>query len=219
MFFCTAAHSAWAQQTIVKTPDRTVIRMVPDSVSERLKKEKEFLYANDPAYWQEEEAEDNSAFMEWVTYIGTRRWLKWVLYALLGAFIAFAIYQVMVVNDFFIFSKRNKKKLITESGEAEHSAVNIDESIMQAIHNREYRLAIRFMYLKTLQQLHEKQLIRLHAKATNRDYLVQMQAHRSGADFKRLTRIYEYVWYGKFQPSDHQFDLIRSNFNAFISAT
>lgn len=71
------------------------------------------------------------------------------------------------------------------------------------------------MYLKTLQLLHDNNLIRLNAKSTNRDYIRQMQKHKDAGQFRFLTRIYEYVWYGEFQPDEKQFGIIRNNFNKF----
>jgi hypothetical protein len=99
----------------------------------------------------------------------------------------------------------------------EYDADNIDEKIREAIQNGHYRTAIRLMYLKTLNVLNEKQMIALHSKSTNNDYIQQMQKQPAGNDFKMLTQIYEYVWYGEFQPSENQFRTIEVNFNRFIS--
>jgi hypothetical protein len=205
-----------AQHKNFKEHTSPAIRNVPDSVTERMKKEKEFLYANDPSFWEEQKPQANNAFFKLLESIGRSPLLKWLLYFFLAAIIIFAVYQVMVVNNFFIFTRtRSNKAQLKE--EEELMPVNIDEKINEAIDKKEYRLAIRFLYLKTLQLLHDKNRIRMHAKSTNKDYIRQMQKHSGVSQFRLLTRIYEYVWYGDFHPNDHQFQIINTNFNQFIS--
>lgn len=208
--------SCIAQDKTAGREDRTNIRTVPDSITQRMKKEKDFLYANDPSYWQMPKPEEKGAFVNFLESIGRSPLFKWSLYLFLAVIILIAIYQVMVVNDFFIFSRSGKKKSQSKISEEEYSAENIDGIIQQAINNHDYRSAIRFMYLKTLQQLHERQLIRFHANATNLDYINQMHRQKEGGQFKLLTHIYEYVWYGEFQPTEQQFERIKTNFNLII---
>jgi hypothetical protein len=205
-----------AQDKVLEDHKASVIRMVPDSVAERMKKEKDFLYANDPSYWEDDQAAHNNSFTL-IDAIGRSPLLKWLLYIMLIGVIVFAIYQVMVVNDFFIFTRSRSKKKTKEEPDDELMSDNIEGKINRAVENKEYRLAIRYMYIKTLQLLHEKNKIKLHARSTNQDYVRQMQKHSGISQFRLLTRIYEYVWYGEFHPSDQQFDVIQTNFNQFIS--
>ncbi len=51
----------------------------------------------------------------------------------------------------------------------------LDEKIRESAANNEYRMAIRYLYLKTLRVLNERNAIKLHAKSTNNDYLQQMR--------------------------------------------
>ena len=191
-------------------------RAVPDSIAERMKKEKDFLYANDPAYWQKEKPRDDSALVNFLERIARSPVLKWVLYSFLALVIIFAIYQVMVVNDFFIFSRPGKKKMSGSGSDELIMDDDLEQKIREAISQGHYRNATRLLYLKTLQELNEKGFIRLHAKLTNREYVSQMDKHKHGSEFRKLTRIYEFVWYGEFQPSEYQFEIIQNNFNNFI---
>jgi hypothetical protein len=200
--------------------DRQItVRAVPDSVVDKMQKQKEFLYANDPAYWKEEKPKDDGAFYKFLNTLSRSLFLKGVLYFLLALLIIFILYQVIAVNNFFIFSRSAKRKKV--SGEMDEDGVgkdNIDEKIRMAINAGDYRGAIRLMYLNTLQSLNDKQLIRLHAKSTNYDYIQQMKQKKGENEFRLLTRIYEYVWYGEFQPSEQQFEIIHTSFNQFITA-
>lgn len=196
------------------------VRIVPDSLVRKMKKGKDFLYANDPNYWKKEKPRDNSALYKFLEAISGSIFLKGVLYFLLAVLVIFILYQVIAVNNFFIFSRPGKKKKSAgKSEEASANKENTDQKIRMAIDAGDYRSAIRLMYLNTLWLLNEKQLIRLHAKSTNYDYMKQMQQRKGAKEFQLVTRIYEYVWYGEFQPSEQQFKVICSNFNQFIATT
>lgn len=215
---CLPAVKVSSQDTLQPREYRhPAVRSVPDSTVARLKSEKEFLYANDPSYWKKKERPRKSPFERFLESLARSAFLKWLLYFFVAAVILFVLYQVIVVNNFFT-SSRKKRRKESGAGESEvYSPETIDDKISDAIAQGEFRPAVRYMYLKTLHLLSDKQLISLHGKSTNEEYIRQMQHQSGGADFRMLTRIYEYVWYGEFQPTENQFGYIRSSFNRFIS--
>lgn len=210
--YCTA------QDISVERRERIMVRAVPDTVSERMKKEKEFLYANDPSYWKEEKQPEDPAAIKMIEAFAKSPLLKGIMYLLIACAAIFVIYQVMIVNNFFIFSKYKRNKNVTASTDEEDLAANdLDQKISQAIQSLDFRGATRYLFLKTLKLLSERNHINLLAKATNREYVRQMHQHHHAKDFEKLTRIYEYVWYGGFNPNHHQFESIHQNFNQFIA--
>jgi hypothetical protein len=204
---------------VVTAPDKSpVVRSVPDSVVDNMKNEKDFAYANDMSYWKEAPPRRRNSFDRFMTAITESAFLKLILYSILIAAILYALYQVMVVNNFFIFSGGRRKKNAGEESGDELQNENIDERIKEAVSEKNYRHAIRYMYLKTLKLLSENNIITLHAKSTNQDYIRQMYKHNNLAQFRQLTRIYEYVWYGEFDPTETQFEIISTSFNRFNQA-
>jgi len=191
------------------------VRTVPDSVVEKMKKDKDFAYANDMSYWVKQAPRDRNWLDRMMSALSRSVALKFLLYALLTAAIIFGLYQVMVVNNFFILSRAKKTR--NAKGETVEVSVNenLDQKINEAINSKSYRLAIRYMYLKTLKVLSDNNLITLHAKSTNQDYVRQLYNYDNLGQFRQLTRIYEYVWYGEFDPTEIQFDIIKTNFNRF----
>jgi hypothetical protein len=201
---------------VVTAPDKSpVVRSVPDSVVDKMKNERDFAYANDMSYWKEAPPRRRNSFDRFMTAITESAFLKLVLYSILIAAILYTLYQVMVVNNFFIFSGGRKKKNAGEESGDELQNENIDERINEAVNEKNYRHAIRYMYLKTLKLLSENNIITLHAKSTNQDYIRQMYKHSNLAQFRQLTRIYEYVWYGEFDPTETQFEIISTSFKRF----
>lgn len=191
------------------------IRKVPDSVIEKMKKDPDFRYANDSSYWQQEPQDEPGGFSKLINTIARSEFLKMLLYILLAVGIIFAIYQVMIANNFFIISPTKRNKAGVAAGTDDLTFEDFDERIREEIDKENYRLAVRYMFLKTLKLLSENNFITLHAKSTNQDYIRQMNNHHAIGQFRQLTRIYEYVWYGEFAPNDSQFEAIRTNFNQF----
>jgi hypothetical protein len=202
---------------ILFAPFAAMAEQVPDSIPKALQKKKEFAYANDPSYWVKEKPADTSGWDKLFMFLATSPAMKWIGYIILGIIIILIIYQVAVVNNFFAFSGSKRKRNKENEGEEELTVIDLDEKIREAVAVNEYRTAIRYLYLKTLAVLNENNAIKLHAKATNNDYLQQMRGNTKYNDFALLTRIYEYVWYGEFQPAVQQFEKIHTNFNQFIS--
>ncbi|HET7898391.1 MAG TPA: hypothetical protein VFL47_11985, partial [Flavisolibacter sp.] len=54
----------------------------------------------------------------------------------------------------------------------------------------------------------------LHGR-TNNDYVAQLSQSHYYRDFFRLTRNFEYTWYGQFIPSADVYSLLRSDFLTF----
>ncbi|PPK87542.1 uncharacterized protein DUF4129 [Neolewinella xylanilytica] len=77
----------------------------------------------------------------------------------------------------------------------------------------EYSLAVRLLYLNTLQQLNAAALIRYRKDLGNRDYLHQLQGHSIRQDFGHLTRDYERYWYGQYPLDALTYRSVRSRFH------
>ncbi|MEJ7609865.1 MAG: DUF4129 domain-containing protein [Ferruginibacter sp.] len=80
----------------------------------------------------------------------------------------------------------------------------------------DYRSATRYLFLVTLQQLDEKELIRFAPDKTNSMYLQELPAAKRNA-FARISLYYEYSWYGNIPLQQETFEGIAVQFNAFLN--
>jgi hypothetical protein len=204
------------KEEVTETP---VFREVPDSVTARLKKDKDFRYANDPSYWvtEPEEMDDGITFMDRFYRFFRGDAVRTIFYILLAGLLLYIIYRVVVVNKLYMIYSSKKSK-DDDDGPSDITEDDLEENIQKAIAAKQHRQAVRYLYLKTLRRLSEKGLIRLHAQATNYDYVNQLNQHSRAEEFRFLTRIYDYVWYGEFGLTDEQFDLVHANFRRFYDA-
>ena len=209
-----------SQKTIVIVPDTVVLRSVPDSVIRRYKKDKDFAYANDASYWAKEPENKNhdKNFLDHFWAFITSNGVRIFVYLLIAFVLLFALYRIVVDNKLYLFYSPSKKLIAGETTEAELQNENIDENIEQAMHAKDYRLAVRWMHLKALRLLNEKELIRFHAQGTNQEYLSQLSNHKEARNFQYLTHVYDYAWYGGFLLTQQQAETTQQNFNRFYAA-
>lgn len=139
--------------------------------------------------------------------------LLWIL--VIGAFIG-AILWYLTSKDVKVF--RKKDKAIPQSQEEQLSAedifaINYQREVEKAEQAGNYRLAIRLRFLRLLKQLSERNIIHYKQDKTNFDYLVQLQPTAYYNSFFRITRSYEYSWYGKFDVSQAAYTSVRQEFS------
>ena len=92
---------------------------------------------------------------------------------------------------------------------------DFDRMIAEAEGEGNYRKAARLLYLQSLQRLNEQGLIEWKPDKTNRDYLSELRGFRFDGDFSRLTRLFDFVWYGGFELSSDDYRETRRAFRDF----
>ena len=184
---------------------------IHDSVLQNLKKDEAFWYANTlPKRQQRPDIDPNKKYAEPFYLQNWFRTLLWIF--IIAAFVAVVIW-FLVLSDVRLF----RKKAISLSSENETAltedifSINYEQELEKAIADEHYRLAVRLMYLHILRLFSEKNIIHYKIERTNSDYLLQLYNTTYYKDFFRLTRNFEYVWYGKFDISSAAFELIRKD--------
>ncbi len=94
-------------------------------------------------------------------------------------------------------------------------AINFPEAIAKAIEQKNYRLAIRLLYLQTLRRMADRELIRWKLNKTNDVYAQELYGSTYYKDFAWLTNAYDYTWYGDFAVQEHQFTQVQQYFQTF----
>jgi len=140
------------------------------------------------------------------------------------AALAFVISKALRADSGWFFGKKDEEVEImglelldTEDIES----VNLDALLEAALHDRRYRDAARYQYLRALQTLTEQGFIDWDKHKTNREYLAEVR--RAGrpnlnAPFADITRLFEWIWYGEFPVDEQRFALVRARFDLFSEA-
>lgn len=89
-----------------------------------------------------------------------------------------------------------------------------DALIKEAIIDRKYNEAIRFMFLQILKALSDSKLIELDKSKSTRDYQSELSAEYTN-QFSILSRYYQYAWFGGVEIDESHFNEMHSRFKDF----
>lgn len=202
-----------AEQQEEILPEPVVFRSVPDSVIKQFQKQKEFAYANDPAYWIKEREEPEDPEEEnWEDWLAGQDWFRYMILTVMILALVFVVVKIALANR--LFTRSSRKSGIAEEDDLLNKE-NLPELIQQAEAQNNFRLAVRYRYMKVLQHMDERKIIQLNAQSTNWDYVTGLGGHPLKKQFLLLTRAYEYVWYGEFEISSEQYSFLRTEFQQF----
>lgn len=137
-------------------------------------------------------------------------------WTLAGLFIAFILYKLFFTKAFFQRTVAiSNVTVLPQEAEQLCVATDYNKLIAHSITNRNYRLAIRYHYLQTLQKLAAKGTIQFTADKTNYQYIKELYGKPYHNEFVSLTINYEYAWYGGFDMDETMFGKIQNNFKQF----
>lgn len=140
--------------------------------------------------------------------------IEFLVYLLLTVFIGYFIIKlVMGSNTASLFNRKIASVIPLTSKEEHIESVNLDQFIEDALATKDYRLAIRYMYLKCLKELSLYNYISWHFDKTNLDYFSEIQDPQLKANFKKVSYVYDYVWYGEFAIEEREFISAKKDFD------
>lgn len=194
-------------------------RAVPDSVVTALKKDGAFWYANKDMEKKTEDTEGLSwldkILIGLINLLANPVFRRIIWFIIIGGFAA-AVIWFLLQNQMNIFGV-SRKTVIVRKTEAEASedvfSTDLENAAREAATQGNFRMAIRFQYLHLLKIFSQQELLQYRPDATNYDYLKQLFDRPYYKDFFRVTRNYEYAWYGEMTVSKDQYEVVHKEFN------
>ncbi len=160
-----------------------------------------------------EEQQQNTSYIP----LGQRSWFQTFLWVIILGVFVIGLFIYLRGSNVGLFRKKNKR--FGSTGDEEISedifAINYQKEIDKAAAQGNYRLAIRLLFLKLLKNMSEKSIILYKQDKTNLDYLGELHPTNYYTNFFRITRNYEYSWYGHFIVSEDAYKIIRRDFDQF----
>ena len=192
------------------------LRKVPDSRVAAYQQNPDFAYANDSAYWKII-PEKNPEWSDHLFKFLFSKAFRISLFLLFLLFLSYGIYRLAKENSFTWFNRRQKPVQHPDSMQdpADIAETDLEEAIRKYSETGNYRMAIRYMYLRMICFAAEKKATGFRASATNADMVRAFQDPQQAGDFRFLATAYEYIFYGGFIPNREQFDLLQNKFNRF----
>jgi len=141
------------------------------------------------------------------------------------------IYMIMAIGSLYLITRyllnAPTAKVFRPDGdsfdslnfkETDITEVDFDDLILKATNAGDYRLATRYLYLKTLKFLTHKNIIQWHFDKTNNDYLNEISNNEIKRRFQRVSYLYDYVWYGEFKIDKSSFYRNKETFENILSS-
>lgn len=193
-------------------------RRLPQGYAAKLKEDNDFWYADESFNRKKEKKPGENKTAQYVP-LGQRTWVQTLLWIIIIGGFAAAIGWYLADSNVRLFRKRNTEISGGAAGEEEIPedifAINYQKEIDKAAAQGNYRLAVRLMFLRLLKNLSEKNIIQYKQDRTNLDYLMQLHPTKYYRSFFRLTRHFEYSWYGHFEVEEGAYRIIAGEFSGF----
>ncbi len=187
-----------------------ISHFIPDTTIERLKRDDAFWYANEVPMKKKPPTEKKFKPFYLAAWFKT---FVWVL--IIAAFISVIIW-FLIASDVKLFRRKSTLILSSSDDNIQEDIFSIDyeTELENAMQNKDFRLAVRLMYLHVLSLMAEREIIDYKIEKTNSVYLLQLYGTRYYKEFFLLTRHFEYIWYGKFDVSETGFGIIKAEYTS-----
>ena len=199
---------------------RVQVRSLPAASLKKYRDDSEFNYSNQRpqgmSIWDR--------FWYWVfesinKVTGNKFWgalLKVLLWGICIFAFVYAILKFTGMSGIGLFTGSKKAEDLGYSVTEDNIyVINFNEAIASAIGQKNYRLAVRLLYLQTLRKLADQELIHWKLNKTNDAYAQELAGGSYYNGFNYLTYAYDYVWYGDFPVQEAQFTGLQQYFKTF----
>lgn len=228
---CISAAVPLRAQTPIALPADSLVRTHDDSSTVRARypdAEQVRSYQNDRAYRYDRVPPPPRSLLgkiwEWLNaklqkLLQSREYRsvgQYVLLALIAGLVVWLLRKAEVLG--FLFPKKTQSAPLDYENLTENiHEISFDNRIDEALAGRNYRLAVRLLYLRTLKHLTDRNLIAWQPNKTNRQYALELGNSPLRPDFEQLTTQFEFVWYGDFPVDERRFRELSDKFRRFES--
>ena len=125
--------------------------------------------------------------------------------------ILFVLYKIVMtyMNDDgnWVFGRKSDSINITATDiEKDIHQTDFSALVEDALLKDDYRLAIRYYYLMSLKKLAKNEIIDWDSEKTNYDYYQEIKKEEIKKQFKYISYLYDYCWYGEFEIEKQEFN-------------
>lgn len=134
-------------------------------------------------------------------------------YLILAGILGFAVWLFIKLNPggSFLSDPKAGSVFLNEEEEIVQSR-DIKKLIDEAVAAENYRLAVRYQYLFILQQLSQAGYIDYQFPKTDEEYLAEIEKEPLRIQFQKITRIYDFIWYGSFEVTAENYPKAKKEF-------
>jgi len=141
--------------------------------------------------------------------------LKVLVYLAMAAIGIYFIIRLISKESPQAMLGKNKRSVASVNMEETHiEEIDLSKLISDSIQSGNYRNAIRYLYLDSLKNLSASNKIDWDFQKTNSDYYRELKDPTLKNLFKKVSYLYDYVWYGEFDLNETSFKEAQSEFES-----
>ncbi|SBV91677.1 conserved hypothetical protein [uncultured Dysgonomonas sp.] len=193
--------------------EKVNIRIPDKSKIEEYRKDQRFEYKKEErglSWWNRILLAINNFINNLLGTVAESGMLSIVVLIIIVVVICLIVLKLIGVDYRILLGKKELDKSDIDIYTENVHEMNFDALISNALRNKDYRLAVRFLYLKNLKQMSDKDIIEWSAHKTNYSYQYEIQNSLLRSKFLETTLIFDYVWYGEFELDENKFTEVDS---------
>ena len=130
------------------------------------------------------------------------------------AALCLVIWTVVRSNGGFRMFRRKAQRegIVFDEEIRDIHALDFPNLLQEALDRKDYRSAVRIHYLQLLQSLSSRGRIDWRPEKTNGEYLAELRSGTLYDPMRRLTLLFDYVWYGEFPIDGGEYQVVRGDF-------
>ena len=178
-------------------------------IKERKLKRKERYFKDDPRREHEKRVKDKSSVSI------SEDFFKILLYLIIALILGYAAYMLFLNSPI-----RGDSHKILYDQEMNPDRVQLSElesKINSAKEKNDFRSATRMYFIWVIKELSDREYIVWKKRKTNYNYLLEVQRQNFYGEFEVAVENYEFIWYGKYEISKMDFDVIETQFKNLIN--
>ena len=210
-----------ARETTVRYDTSAItVRHIDSASLERYLADADFVYDQQTTYglsiWEQIKLWIRYKILKTIFSRENRPYRETLTYLFILVIFIFTIYRLRD-SDFIgaFYSPADRSMLDVAAHQENIHEINFPQAIETAVAQGQLRKAVRLHYLATLKKLSDHRLINWQAGKANRDYLQELTDGDLQAEFRALTRLFDYVWYGDFPVDGRQYAAVNEHFREF----
>ncbi|MCW3125653.1 MAG: hypothetical protein JWO03_1311 [Bacteroidetes bacterium] len=143
--------------------------------------------------------------------------LKIIMYTVMIGAIVLIILNLLGIDVRRLLLRDAQAIILPYTGEENIREMNMDELIADAAAKKQWRLCVRYQYLKALRMLTDRELIRWRPGKTNMDYYYELREDGLKNTFLAATDDFENAWYGNSEVTEEHYRISRQSLESFYS--
>lgn len=200
---------------VTKSVSQPVEFRIPnESKIKNFKKQPDFEYIDEPpkVNWIQRLISDiNHFWNKLLSGAESTGAFSYVVIAILAVLVILLILKFLKINPARLLGKKKMKpdEDINLESENVHD-MNFTDLVSNAIGQKNYRLAIRYLFLRNLKKLSDKGYIVWQPNKTNTNYVQELKDDDLRKLFFKTSLIFDYVWYGELNLDTENFEVAKN---------